>query len=262
MRSTLTRRSALVASFALVAAGLAATPAVAADATTTKIGPGQIAPVENGDTYNTWHQGNPAATSGTYAFTTDGLRLRGKNQILTGDEALAAKTLAGLLESLGVTSEGADPGELWYQLPLFYGATDNFTTLRKDVTSDVDGWTTSRAITDAAGAELVAKGATKPLAEIVAAIEDADEAADDVTPLGYGVYSDVGSDVTVRTVSIDGRTTEFVAQAPAASSEHVTVGGIAAFPETEENFGSWHQGHWDPTKIGTQSFTTDGLRLT
>jgi|GEM_PF-2280563 len=258
MRSSLTRGSAIVASFALVAAGLAATPAAADDGTVTKIGPGQIAPVENPQTYNTWHQGNAAATSGTYSFTADGLRLRGKNQIMTGDANLAIEEVTDLVDGFKVRASGVESGELWYQLPLFYGEGDAFTTLRKDVTDAGSDWTSSRAIVDGEGATLIAKNGSATLAEIAAAISKAGDG--DVRPLGYGVYTDTGSDVVVNSVEIDGQQTTFGAEA-GASTDHVSVGGIKRAPETAENYDSWHQGNWDPAKTGTHSFTADGLKL-
>ncbi|WP_198169739.1 LPXTG cell wall anchor domain-containing protein [Agromyces laixinhei] len=146
-------------------------------------------------TYVGWHDG--AAAGGSFADATDGdwgLDLAGKVQILNGfDEDADNGDLRDLIAG-GIQWSASNA---YFQIPLFYddaAGAQQYTTLRPadPVQSYADlgqQWTTSKAIAGTA----YAANATDTLENLLAAIEGANPAADDITLLGYGVFVNSGA---------------------------------------------------------------------
>ena len=187
------------------------------------VGAADIRPDES--TYVGWHNG---AATGSFVDGNGQLDLTGKVQILNGFDAAADN---------GDLRELIDAGISWgstnayFQIPLFFddaAGDQQFTTLRPAATTtDVVAldaqWTTSRAVSDAAPANT-----TATLEELLAAIEGASPAADDVDLLGYGFFVDEGQTGSVSWVKWGTLDTEFV---PAPVEEPI---GEPVFDDSEQ----------------------------
>jgi putative cell wall-binding protein len=212
----------------------------------------------NESTYAGWHEGGTNALR-AYSVRTDGLHLGDGNrasQILYGlPTPLATTTLESVVTA---TSIDVVSGSASLQVPLFYGPTQSFTTLRKEslspgvhTVSVSDIWVTSRAIRNAAGTELIAAGAKVPLADLVKVLS----AQGDVIVLGFAVQAN--SPTVVK--SLTGGNVKYTftpASAPTASPIWVPEASIAG-KETAGNYSSWHEGYDN----ATPAFTVDGHKL-
>ncbi len=178
-----------------------------------------IAP--NSDNYDQWHQGQwDRQNLDGVSVSADGLHLDGKNQIIKGVDNV--DSLTELVDSLDIEAT-VEVGTAWYQIPLYWGPQRedlpgdqaDFTTLRKNVESDVDEWTTSRNIRNADDEVLLAAHLSRPIAEIVAILETAAESHSSAVKIdAYGfssadVNSQTPAEATVATFTAAGTTYDF-----------------------------------------------------
>ncbi|WP_374008946.1 LPXTG cell wall anchor domain-containing protein [Leifsonia sp. LS-T14] len=244
MISTRTRRAArataLGLSLALAAGGalLAAAPATAVD-TPTEVHASDIAPVENGSTYTTWHQAVAGATSANYSITADGLQLTGESQIVHGYATGARPSgsdLFDLINSGDISwTTKAGTGAAVFQLPVAYGdsSAPETTTLRPATpveganTADVDqDWVSSNDITSASdGTTVVTANTPVPLGELIS-----DLGTDTVQVLAFGVGSVLGTSPVVTGLHFDGTGYVFVQDPLAAGT--ATISGDAKVGST------------------------------
>lgn len=186
-----------------------ADPAYDAPSSTEYVNDTQIRPDEA--TYPGWHEGY---TNASRAYTTkaDGLHLGvGFNsQIMTGfDSPMVTTDLESLVTSAGFSVLS---GTSSFQIPLIYGDSDTFTTLRSlslpsgaDQRFGVtDTWVSSRALVDNSAGTIGTTNATMPMADLVAFIQ----AQGNVRVLGVGVQAD--SPAVVQDVLFNGVKTHFV----------------------------------------------------
>ncbi|WP_354245621.1 hypothetical protein [Agromyces sp. PvR057] len=177
---------------------------------------GEIRPDES--TYPGWHEGYENATP-AFAVTGAGLELGigTKSQIINGlAEPIVDADLASLIGSAGVVVAS---GSVSYQVPIFFGAENTFTTLRPatpDAGFGLDAlWVSSKAISPA-----IAANTPVVLGDLIEAIEGVGS----VTVLAFGVQAE--QPATVETITFNGVEYSFL-PAPVVPSE-VTPGGEAA----------------------------------
>lgn len=184
-------------------------------ATTVRVGADQIRPDET--EYFGWHDG--AAAGGSYTTMDAGLAVTGKVQVLNGEENSSTQ-VAQFVTGLSIEATG----ETWLQVPVFYGATPSFTTLRATPDMAAAGtWATSRAIPGfAAGAQ--------------AQIEDFALALGQHQVVGYGFFVDAGKTATVASFTANGTQTLFTPFVPRTDLPGVGVGqGADVAPPTAES---------------------------
>jgi hypothetical protein len=199
----LTKFAAGMAGFALVgsAALLGAVPAHAADITV--VIPNPI-PDENPAGYDpTWFAGEIAGGDGSAIQDSTGLVIDGGTtgfQLLNGAaEDDASLTLTAALDYQGVSANG---GDAFFQISVFGEPGTEFTTLRPTSASDLWGsWQVSQPV---AG---LATGTEYTKAEIIAALD----AGTPAQVLGFGVFVDAGSTVTLRGILFNGDSYLFAA---------------------------------------------------
>lgn len=148
-----------------------------------------IRPYETEEEYVGWHDG--AEAGGTYVSTPDGLKVGGKAQILNG-ELNSSTQVAQFVTGLAIETTSQ---EVWYQVPVQSEA--GFTTLRATPDMAAAGnWVTSRAI----GA--LAANSQAPINDIALEL-----GAHSV--IGYGFFVDTGKTATVKSITANGKLTDF-----------------------------------------------------
>lgn len=202
---------------------------------------GEIRPDES--TYTGWHEGYANATP-AFGITETGLSFgNGANsQIINGFAApLADADLAQLITSADVEVVS---GEAFYQVPITFGESATFTTLRPAFGAGPgtttfalgDQWVSSKAIPGTATTAAIAANAPVLLGDLIEAIE----ANGTVNVLAFGVLAQEATPTVVATVAFNGVRYNFVPVAvvpgtPAESGlaatgveSEVALGGAAA----------------------------------
>ena len=170
---------------------------------TVRVGADQIRPDET--EYLGWHDG--AAAGGSYVTTEAGLTVTGKVQVLNGEENSSTQ-VAQFVTGLEIEATG----DVWFQVPVFYGAASEFTTLRATPEMAAAGtWVTSRAVPGfAAGSQ--------------AQIDDFALALGQHRVIGYGFLVDSGKSATVASFTANGTRTLFTPFIPRTDLPGAGVG--------------------------------------
>ena len=179
-------------------------------------------------TYAGWHEGYNNATP---AFSVDatGLHLGSgtPSQIINGYDATSAITNADLRSLILSGKPIVASGLVSYQVPIVYGPTNVFTTLRTndsfgpgEVPSLSDAWYTTKDITATSVTPAIAASQPVALGDLI----DAVEAHGTVTVIGFGVQSDAANpQPVVEAIDWNGVAYSFVPLTTA-----VTLSGPAA----------------------------------
>lgn len=233
-----------------------ATPPAAAS--TVSVNDHDIRP--NEATYAGWHEGH-ANSSRAYSVKSDGLHLGDGHvsQILYG---LPTPLVTTDLESI-ITGASLDvsSGSVSFQVPITYGPTNKFTTLRSLSLSTTgvrgvsvtDAWVTTRAIYAADGTTvLLPAQSQRPLADFVALLGS----IGNVTVQGYAVQADTSA--VVKSLTVAGTKYVFTPYvAPSVTSTVRVPEASIALDETV--YTGWHEGYTNATK--SFSVHEDGLHL-
>ena len=212
----------------------------------------------NESTYAGWHEGynNPARA---FSVKDDGLHLGDgtHSQILNGfDTPVLTTDLESFLTSSEVVL--AD-GSVTLQVPITYGPTNSFTTLRTQSlvvgangVAVADRWITTRAILAADGAtEVLAAGSVVPLADLAALVHSIGA----VSVLGVGVQAD--SPAVVESIRANDTLYTFEPYTnPVTSTVYVYEPEIRP---NEDTYPGWHEGYTNASK--SYSVSEDGLTL-
>jgi len=154
---------------------------------------------------NDWFHGalSPSWTQATVTSSTTGLDVvagaGAASQILNNQSFVITDTSV-FLAQVGAVEVFASDASWVFQIPVFGETDDEFTTLRPATpgsTDPVGTWITSRAITNGAGTELYAAGASDTLGNLVDALMTGE--APEV--LAYGFW--VGPDASVSFYGVD-----------------------------------------------------------
>ncbi|MGV8897201.1 MAG: cell wall-binding repeat-containing protein [Rhodoglobus sp.] len=179
-------------------------PIAAIATTSVRITDPEIATSETSATYSSWHEGYANATK-AYAVTEDGLTLGAgvHSQIIKGIP-LSAKTLADNLSNASVTVSG---GNVTYQVPITFGPSSTFTTLRS---TSLTAGTTTFDLTSSWASSRSFGTITANTAYALGDILDQLNLQTNVHALAFGVQADTTA--TVTSISWDG--TQYVFSGP------------------------------------------------
>lgn len=226
---------------ALVASALLFAPAATA-AVSEKVSKADIAP--DAATYTGWHQGAVNnSVPGKFDFNSDGLALIGRSQVIKGyaDHSKTMNTKNLILTDLDDASIEVTRGAVDFQVPIYFDSatkTGASTTLQPANAAEVgttdididDKWISTADIDDN-----VKANEPYELSKIVDALED-------YKTIAFGVHNAAGVDnaaavSSVRSMTVDGTTYEFVADALTTA----TVKNSDIAP-TADVYEGWHQG--------------------
>lgn len=172
------------------------------------------------DAYYQWHNGN--AKGGKYSAGSEGLSIdQGPVRIVKGLEN-GSHDAAGFINGLDIDVPGAQPGNVFYQVSVFFGSGSHesdtgvgYTTLRKDVTTGVEGdWVSSSELPAVGGRPAIQKN--KP-----AHVDDIFLALGEHRVTAYGFYAERSA--TIASFTGNGMETTFAKKSPNAGGPIVVT---------------------------------------
>lgn len=172
------------------------------------------------DAYYQWHNGNPKG--GKYSAGAEGLSIdQGPVRIVKGLEN-GSHDAAGFIKGLDIDAPGVQPGNVFYQLSVFFGAGSHesdtgvgYTTLRKDVTTGIEGnWVSSSDLPAVGARPAIQKNKPASLDDIFLALGEHRVTA-------FGFYAE--RPATIASFTGNGTTTTFAKKSPNAGGPIVVT---------------------------------------
>ena len=172
------------------------------------------------DAYYQWHNGNPKG--GKYSASSEGLSIdNGPVRIVKGLED-GSHDAASFITGLSIDAPGVQPGNVFYQVSVFFGPGAHesdtgvgYTTLRKDVTTGIEGdWVSSSELPAVGARPAIQKNKPAHLDDIFLALGEHRVTA-------YGFYAERAA--TIASFTGNGMTTTFAKKSPNAGGPIVVT---------------------------------------